>query len=136
LVQDPLAEGVYAAADIVCQLSQWEEAFGFTIAEAMSAGKPLIASRVGGIPELVSDGVSGYLVNRNDVATTAERILLLATDSARRIMMGQNGRHACEERFDVRKNVAQLVELYALSENSRGKDIHYKPPKKLDFKIH
>lgn len=124
LVQDPLAEGVYAAADIVCQLSQWEEAFGFTIAEAMSAGKPLIASRVGGIPELVSDGVSGFLVDRGDTATTVKRIQLLATDPERRIVMGQNGRRSCEEKFDVKKNVAKLLQFYALSENIHGKDVH------------
>jgi glycosyltransferase involved in cell wall biosynthesis len=64
LVQDPFAEGVYDVADIVCQLSEWEELFGWMIAEAMAYKKPIVATRVGGIPELVEDGVTGFLVER------------------------------------------------------------------------
>lgn len=115
LVHDPLAGGAYAAADIVCQLSQWEEAFGNSIAEAMAAGKPLIASRVGAIPELVSDGISGLLVDRGDITTVAEQILTLATDRARRVIMGQRGKASCEKRFDIRRCVAQLLQHYDLS---------------------
>ena len=62
LVHNPVAEGLYAAADVVCQVSRWEEAFGWVIAEAMAAGRPLVATRVGGIPELVTDGENGFLV--------------------------------------------------------------------------
>lgn len=123
LVQDPLAEGTFAAADIVCQLSQWEEAFGFTIAEAMASGKPMIASRVGGIPEVVLDGVSGFLVDRGDVTTTTERMLLLAADRDRRILMGRIGQHACKEKFDVKKNVSKLLQFYDLPEKSRNADL-------------
>jgi glycosyltransferase involved in cell wall biosynthesis len=74
LVEDPFGEGVYDAADVVCQLSAWEELFGWMIAEAMAFGKPIVATRVGGIPELVNDGVSGFLVNRGD-KTTAVTVL-------------------------------------------------------------
>src|SRR6266545_804903 len=52
LVQDPLGEGVYAAADVVCQVSRWEEVFGYTIAEAMTCSRPVVGTRVGGIPEV------------------------------------------------------------------------------------
>ena len=64
LVQDPMGDGLFDAADIVCQVSRWQEAFGLTIAEAMSAAKPVIGTRVGGIPELICDGQTGYLVDR------------------------------------------------------------------------
>ncbi len=111
-LQDLLAEGAYAAADIVCQVSRWEEAFGWTIAEAMAAGKPVVATRVGGIPELVADGKSGCLVERGDFAAMAEKILLLAADPALRALFGETGRQICETRFDVKKNVEALIRFY------------------------
>src|SRR6185436_17187101 len=66
LITDPFGEGLYESADIVCQLSEWEELFGWMIAEAMAYGRPIVATNVGGIPELVNDKVSGFLVARRD----------------------------------------------------------------------
>ena len=80
LIENPFAEGVYAASDVVCQLSRWEEAFGWVIAEAMATGKPLVATRVGGIPELVEHGETGFLVNRGDAGAAASSILTLLRD--------------------------------------------------------
>lgn len=112
LLQDPFQEGVYAAADVVCQLSRWEEVFGCVIAEAMAYSKPVVATRVGGIPELVEDGVSGFLVPRGDAVTAADRILRLLEDPPLREQMGRAGRQTVETRFNLPKNVAQLLELY------------------------
>lgn len=114
-VDDPMAEGVYAAADVVCQASRWEEVFGYVIAEAMSCSKPLVATRVGGIPELVEDGKSGFLVNRGDVRALADRILELAADRELREQMGRAGRRAAEAKFDLERNVARVVEAYGIS---------------------
>lgn len=115
MVADPFGEGVFAAADIVCQFSRWEEVFGWMIAEAMAHRKPVIATRVGGIPELIDDGVSGHLVNRSDAMAMSKRILELLNDSDLRQRMGVAGRAIVAERFDLRKNVAQLVEAYGIS---------------------
>jgi glycosyltransferase involved in cell wall biosynthesis len=115
LVQDPFGEGVYEAADIVCQLSEWEELFGWMIAEAMAYGKPIVATRVGGIPELVADGVSGFLVPRRDYEAAAEKLDRLANDPKLRCQLGAAGREMVREKFDLRKNVAQLLGLYELS---------------------
>jgi glycosyltransferase involved in cell wall biosynthesis len=112
LIQDPFGEGVYEAADIICQLSEWEELFGWMIAEAMAFGKPILATRVGGIPELVADGVSGFLVERGDRVAAAEKLDKLSRDSTLRRKMGQAGRRIVCEKFDLRKNVAQLLNLY------------------------
>ncbi len=114
LVQDPFGEGVYAAADICCQMSRWEEAFGYVIAEAMVHAKPVVATRVGGIPEVVEDGVTGLLVERGNVDQMAEKILELAASPERREELGRAGRRRAEELFDVRKNVEQLAEYYGL----------------------
>jgi glycosyltransferase involved in cell wall biosynthesis len=114
LVDDPLGSGVFAAADIVCQMSRWEEAFGFVIAEAMVHGKPLVATRVGGIPELVLEGETGYVVDRGDTRAMADRILRLARDPGLRKQLGAAGRRRAEAEFDVRKNVAALLDLYQI----------------------
>lgn len=114
MVEDPFGEGVYDVADIVCQLSNWEEVFGWMIAEAMAYEKPIIATRVGGIPELVSDGESGYLVERGDIGNTAEKILLLAAQPELRRQMGQSGCQTTREKFALQRNVAQLVRAYDL----------------------
>jgi glycosyltransferase involved in cell wall biosynthesis len=112
LIRDPFAEGVYEAADIVCQASRWEEAFGQVISEAMACGKPVIGTRVGGIPEVIDDGISGFLVSRGDVHSLAERIEQLVVDKALRLKMGQAGYSISSSKFNLEENVRQLVELY------------------------
>ena len=112
LIRDPFAEGVYDAADIVCQVSRWEEAFGQVISEAMACGKPVIGTRVGGIPEVIDDGVSGFLIARGDVEVLAQKIQQLASDKTLREKMGSDGRKIALEKFNLEKNVGQLVELY------------------------
>jgi glycosyltransferase involved in cell wall biosynthesis len=114
-VDDPLNEGVYAAANIVCQVSRWEEVFGYVIAEAMACGKPLIGTRVGGIPELVRDGETGFVVRRGDTEAIAARILELASDSQLRRQMGRAGRRVVEQNFDLERNVARVLQLYGVS---------------------
>jgi len=114
MVEDPFGEGVYDAADIVCQLSNWEEVFGWMIAEAMAYEKPIVATRVGGIPELVNDGQSGFLVERGDVDGTAERILRLLENPELRRQLGQAGGQITREKFALRQNVAQLIQTYDL----------------------
>ena len=114
MIQDPCGEGVYDAADIVCQLSHWEELFGWMIAEAMAYSKPVVAARVGGIPELVSDSVSGFLVERGDIRAAADRIVLLADTPQLREEMGNAGSQIAKEKFELRQNVAKLLKLYDL----------------------
>lgn len=118
LVHDPLSEGVYAAADVVCQMSRWEEVFGMVVAEAMASERPVIGTRVGGIPELITDGVTGFLVERGDEVVMAERILRLLDDAELRASMGSKARDVVTTKFDHRKNVSKMVELYGLTASS------------------
>ena len=114
-IEDPMNEGVYSAADIVCQVSRREEVFGYVIAEAMVSSKPMLATRVGGIPELVENGRTGFLVNRGDVQAMAERILALAVNPELRERMGRAGREAARAKFDLQRNVEQVVKLYGVA---------------------
>jgi glycosyltransferase involved in cell wall biosynthesis len=117
MVQDPFREGILLAADIVCQVSRWQELFGYTIAEAMASCKPVVATRVGGIPEVVQDGVTGFLVPPRTPAEIAGKILVLLEDKALRERMGRDGHKVAESKFNLRLNVAQLLDLYGMRSN-------------------
>jgi glycosyltransferase involved in cell wall biosynthesis len=121
-VRDPLGDGLWAACDVACQVSRWQEAFGLTIAEAMAAGKPLIGTRTGAIPELIDDGRSGHLVEPGDTQALAERILSLAQNARQRCEMGQIGRRICHEKFDLQKNVAVLIDRYGIAGGAHRAD--------------
>ncbi|HEX8179968.1 MAG TPA: glycosyltransferase family 4 protein [Pyrinomonadaceae bacterium] len=114
LVQDPFGAGVYDVADIVCQVSRWEEVFGWMIAEAMTYSKPVVATRVGGIPELIDDGVSGFLVARGDTNAIAEKIITLLADPALRAQMGRAGCLTAHTKFNLQQNVTQLIKVYGV----------------------
>ena len=122
VVQDPLADGVYGAADVVCQVSRWEEVFGYVIAEAMASHRPLVGTRVGGIPEIIQDGRTGFLVDRGDNAAMAEAVLSLLGDPDMRRRFGAEGYRVVEEKFNHRKNVAALIALYGISAGGTGID--------------
>jgi glycosyltransferase involved in cell wall biosynthesis len=115
LIQDPFTEGVYDAADVVCQVSRWQEAFGWVIAEAMAYRTPVIGTTVGGIPELVEDGTTGYVVAPAAPKEIAEKIVRLLRDDDLRRRMGVAGCDSAREKFNLQENVLKLLELYDLS---------------------
>ncbi|MFN2577922.1 MAG: glycosyltransferase family 4 protein [Pyrinomonadaceae bacterium] len=114
-IDDPFGDGVFQAADVVCQFSRWEEVFGWMIAEAMAHAKPVVATRVGGIPELIVDGSSGFLVDRGDVEGMSKRVLELLDVSARSSSMGDAARQTVQAKFNLQANVSQLVRSYGLT---------------------
>lgn len=120
VIEDPFGEGVFQAADVVCQFSRWEEIFGWMIAEAMAHAKPVVATRAGGIPELISDGVTGHLVERGDFESMGTKVLSLLNDSPARLRMGQAGRETVAARFDLREKVAHLIDAYGIAKAPPG----------------
>ena len=80
--------------------------------EAGAAGIPIVATWHSGNPELISDGVNGYLVPEKDPAALAERLVQLLKDPERCRSMGLAGRREIEERFNIRKQNRRLEELY------------------------
>jgi len=114
VVQDPLADGLYAASDVVCQMSRWEEVFGYVNAEAMATAKPLVGTAVGGIPEIIDDGRTGFLVPRRDTVAMAARLIELLRDPGLRRRMGEAGRQVAIEIFNHKTYIAQLIRLYGL----------------------
>ena len=104
-------ERVLAAADLFVMPSRWE-GFGLAAAEAMAAGLPVVATRVAGLREIVLDGHTGILVDRDDAAALAEAIQRLAGDAALRGEMGRAGAQRVAEHFDIRRNVEAHQSLY------------------------
>ncbi|MEY4830880.1 MAG: hypothetical protein RLZZ562_2676 [Planctomycetota bacterium] len=81
---------VYAALDLVVAPSRWE-GFGMMLIEAMAAGRPIVATRVGAIPEIVRDGRTGVLVEPRDAQALACAITAMLDDPQRRTAMGEAG---------------------------------------------
>ena len=89
-----------------------QEALGTAILEAMAMKKPVVASRVGGIPEVVMEGRTGYLVDPADSGAIAERVVRLLKSAELRQEMGLEGRKFVEARYDSRMMVQKLEDLY------------------------
>ena len=83
------------------------------IVEAMAAGCPVIATRVGGTPELVLDGKTGLLVERNDPEGLAQALLSLLRDDALRAAFGTAGRRHLDSLSGAGGSLDRLLEVYA-----------------------
>ncbi len=103
--------GRLAESDIFL-LSSVEEALSVALMEAQASGLPAVATKVGGVSEIVSDGESGYLVQPGDAEDIAEKLDLLVKDPVGRKKMGMAGRKTVEEKYDIRKLNKKLVALY------------------------
>ena len=114
-------ENVYRTADIVVVPSRWQEPLGLINLEAAASRKPIVATRVGGIPEAVDDGVSGYLVEPGDVKALASRVAELIADPALRKRMGDAGRARVERDFTIRpvREFESLLIRYARHRGAR-----------------
>lgn len=88
------------------------EAFGLVLAEAMFARLPVVATRVGGIPTVVEDGVTGVLVPPAVPAAIAREVVTLARDASRRANMAQAGYHRARTLFSAERYVADIDQLY------------------------
>jgi spore coat protein SA len=102
----------YAQADVVV-VPSLSEAFGTAAVEGMATGLPVVGSRTGGIPEVVTDGETGLLVPPGDAAALAGAISTLAADAELRRRLGDAGRRRAEERFSYDRIAGELAALYA-----------------------
>ena len=89
-----------------------EEGLGMVLLEAAATGVPIIGSQVGGIPECIVDGKTGFLVPERDEETLARRMAELLEDPVRRHSMGAAGRALVEDRFDIDRQTAALENFY------------------------
>ena len=80
--------------------------------EALASGRPVVATRVGGVPDVVTDGADGYLVPVGDVESMAERLAQLAADAALRRTLGEAGRERVIRRYRVERLIDDVDALY------------------------
>jgi glycosyltransferase involved in cell wall biosynthesis len=113
---------VTAALDVAV-LPSYREAQGLVILEAMALGRPVVASRVGGVPEMIRDGVTGVLVPPHDPEALAAAIVRVLTDHPFADTIARAGRVVVHDRFCVERMVSAIEGVYeegAMVARSRG----------------
>lgn len=109
------------AMDIVVQPSTAFESFGMSLVEAMAVGRPVIASNVGGMPEVVTHGKTGLVVPAGDPSALAVALADLLSSEDRRRGFGLNGAADVRERFDPDVFQANILNAYDAVLRSQGK---------------
>lgn len=108
-------KGLLGAADVVAfpTMPGFGEGFGLVNLEAMALARPVVATAVDSVPEIVVDGETGLLVAPGDVAALGSALVRLADDEALRLQLGQRGRRRAEEDFNLDRMVDETLAIYA-----------------------
>jgi len=102
---------VYSAADLLV-VPSWAEPFGRVVIEGMAASTPVLATAAGGVPEIITHGVDGWLVPPRDRNAMVEAMKRLLTDSALRARLDANGRVTVRERFSLPRYTTRLTSIW------------------------
>jgi glycosyltransferase involved in cell wall biosynthesis len=113
--------GAQSAADIVAMPSR-DECFGLALVEAMAVENPVVATRVGGMREILTDGVDGLAIESEDVVALAEAIVRLAGDAALRARLGAQARRTAEDRYAKPRVLERIDEVLGLGGEAWGGD--------------
>jgi glycosyltransferase involved in cell wall biosynthesis len=117
------AADLMAAADLLVQPSV-AEAFGLVLSEALYLGTPVVSTRVGGIPEIVDEGIDGVLVPPADSSALADAVVLLLEDPERRKMMSGAGREKLIARFQFQAMMRSYEAVYEELLSGEGARLH------------
>jgi glycosyltransferase involved in cell wall biosynthesis len=109
-------------ADMVILPTVEREGLGLSLIEGMCHGKPLIGTRVGGVPEVIEDGINGFLVPPRDSKALAEKLKILIDDKALRQKMGENSRMIFEKKFTQGLMISKIQSLYTDLLRRKGYD--------------
>jgi glycosyltransferase involved in cell wall biosynthesis len=101
---------LYAQSDLFA-LPTRADCYSLVCMEALASGVPVVTTRVGGIPDIVREGETGHLIDRDDEAGLGDSLESLVTNPARRAAMGEAGRADAVRRFEVRANARRLFEF-------------------------
>jgi N-acetyl-alpha-D-glucosaminyl L-malate synthase BshA len=102
----------YLCASDILLLPSEQESFGLAALEAMACELPVIASRVGGLPEVVDEGQTGFLSPVGDVDEMAENAITMLMDKKLRRQMGRAARASAIERYSTHKIIPQYIDFY------------------------
>jgi glycosyltransferase involved in cell wall biosynthesis len=101
-----------AAMDIIVHPPIMPESFGLVILEAMACKKPVVASNTGGIPEIISDGLNGLLIQPGDVHALANAVCKLLDDPDLRVKIGETGNMILIDKFRPEKFISGILVVY------------------------
>lgn len=104
-------DALLQAANVFVHPCVWEEAFGLTLAEALSTGLPVIASRIGAIPEIVTDLHTGLLIPPGDISALAGAMERVLRDRPFRERLGKHARESAAERFPLEASTKEHIDL-------------------------
>jgi starch synthase len=107
---DPRLIELYRTADVFV-LPTRAETFGIAAVEASAAGLPVVATRTGGLPEIVVDGVTGFVSEVDDARGVREALERLVADGDLRDRFGRAGRERAVDRFDGATNARRLLDI-------------------------
>lgn len=102
----------YCGCSVVVVPSLYES-LPYSAIEGMGCGKPVVASKVGGIPEIVEDQITGFLISSGDWKTLAEKIVIILKSDSLRKEMGKKGRERIEKLFSPQVVIPKVIELYS-----------------------
>ncbi len=111
---------ILAATDVLVLTSRWE-GFPGALLEAMATGVPVVANAVGGVPEIVRDGVTGYLVEPGDIGSMSDRVAALLNDKALRTRMSRSARKGFPPGFELSDMIRRIEAIYHETSEARGR---------------
>jgi glycosyltransferase involved in cell wall biosynthesis len=103
--------GLYQLSELCFYPSAFGEPFGLTMLEAMAASKPMVITDSGGMPEVIKDGVNGFVIKVRDWEALAERALQLLEDEDLRLRMGITGRRMVEEFYHKERMADDILRV-------------------------
>ncbi len=113
------------ASAVVVAPSRWYENQPMIVLEAFGCARPVVASDLGGMPELITEGVTGRLVKHDDPVALAFALTELATDPVRAHEMGAAAHRGAIDRFAIDRHLERLDQAYAAAANLRGGVLHH-----------
>jgi glycosyltransferase involved in cell wall biosynthesis len=110
---------IIGVIDLLVLTSDWE-GLPNVILEALAAGVPAVGTNVGGVSELLTDGITGYVVPPRDLSTLTDRVIRVLGDREFRAQCGMRGREYVQAHFSIFAMVDRTVKLYNTILRSRG----------------
>ena len=111
---------LHSSLDVCVLPARKPEGLGNVLIEAMALGKPVVGAAIGGIPEIIEDGVNGYLVEPGNVSSLARALERLLADPAQRRRMGDAGKRRFQELFEFDECYTSLLALYSALQVQSG----------------
>ena len=105
--------------DVVVHPSIEPEPFGLTIIEAMALERSVVASRLGAIPEIITDQKDGLLFEASHVEDLAQKIIFLLSTDELRTTLGKQAREKVKEQFSIQKNVKEIESILSRCQENR-----------------